>query len=28
LPFANVFELDGELISAYKVYADAGPLYN
>ena len=28
LPFANVFELDGELISAYKIYADAGPLYD
>ena len=28
LPFANIFELDGELISAYKIYADAGPLYN
>ena len=27
LPFANVFELDGELISAYRIYADAGPLY-
>ena len=27
LPFANIFELEGELISAYKVYADAGPLY-
>jgi len=28
LPFANVLEFDGELISAYKVYADAGPLYD
>lgn len=28
LPFANVFEMDGELISAYKIYADAGPLYD
>jgi ketosteroid isomerase-like protein len=28
LPFANIFEFDGELISAYKIYADAGPLYN
>jgi len=28
LPFANVFELEGELISCYKIYADAGPLYN
>lgn len=27
LPFANVFELDGQFISAYKIYADAGPLY-
>ena len=27
LPFANIFELDGELMSAYKIYADAGPLY-
>ena len=27
LPFANIFELEGELISAYKIYADAGPLY-
>jgi len=27
-PFANFFELDGELISAYKIYIDAGPLYN
>ena len=27
LPFANVFELDGELISSYKIYADASPLY-
>ena len=28
LPFVNVLEFDGELISAYKIYADAGPLYN
>lgn len=28
LPFANILEFDGELISAYKIYADAGPLYN
>ena len=28
LPFANIFEMDGELISAYKIYADAGPLYD
>jgi limonene-1,2-epoxide hydrolase len=27
LPFVNVFELEGELISHYKIYADAGPLY-
>ena len=27
LPFANVLDLDGELISSYKIYADAGPLY-
>ena len=27
LPFANIFELEGELIAAYKIYADAGPLY-
>ncbi len=27
LPFANVFELDGGIISAYKIYVDAGPLY-
>ena len=27
LPFANVFEFEGELISHYKIYADAGPLY-
>ncbi len=28
LPFANVFEMSGQLISAYKIYIDAGPLYN
>lgn len=28
LPFANVFEFEGELISHYKIYADAGPLYS
>lgn len=28
LPFANVFEMSGELISIYKIYVDAGPLYN
>jgi limonene-1,2-epoxide hydrolase len=27
LPFANVFELEGGIISAYKIYIDAGPLY-
>lgn len=27
LPFANVFDMDGELISAYKIYVDVGPLY-
>ena len=27
LPFANFLELDGKLISNYKIYADAGPLY-
>lgn len=27
LPFANVFEFAGELISHYKIYTDAGPLY-
>ena len=27
LPFANIFEFNGGLISAYKIYADAGPLY-
>lgn len=27
LPFANILELDGNLISNYKIYADAGPLY-
>lgn len=27
LPFANVFEFAGELIAHYKIYADAGPLY-
>ncbi len=27
LPFANVFELQGNLISHYKIYADIGPLY-
>lgn len=27
LPFANVFEFEGDLISQYKIYADAAPLY-
>ena len=27
LPFVNVFEFEGELISHYKIYADSGPLY-
>ena len=27
LPFANVFELEGDHISHYKIYADSGPLY-
>ncbi len=27
LPFANVFEFAGDLISHYKIYADAAPLY-
>jgi limonene-1,2-epoxide hydrolase len=27
LPFTNVFELDGELISHYKIYIDITPLY-
>jgi limonene-1,2-epoxide hydrolase len=27
LPFANIFEMEGDLISHYKIYADAGPLY-
>jgi limonene-1,2-epoxide hydrolase len=28
LPFINVFEFDGDLISAYKIYMDIGPLYD
>ena len=28
LPFANVFEVDGGLISRYRVYIDFGPLYS
>ena len=27
LPFVDVFEYDGELISEYKIYMDIGPLY-
>jgi limonene-1,2-epoxide hydrolase len=27
LPFANVFEIDGALISQYRVYIDIGPLF-
>jgi len=27
LPFANVFEVDGGLISLYRIYIDIGPLY-
>ncbi len=27
LPFANVFELEGGIISAYRIYVDAGQLY-
>jgi hypothetical protein len=27
LPFVNVFEFCGELISNYKIYIDVGPLY-
>ena len=27
LPFTNVFELDGNLISHYKIYIDIAPLY-
>jgi limonene-1,2-epoxide hydrolase len=27
LPFANVFEMTGDLISSYKVYIDITPLY-
>ena len=28
LPFVNVFEFDGDLISVYKIYMDVGPLYD
>ena len=27
LPFANIFEMDGERIADYKIYMDIGPLY-
>jgi len=27
LPFANVYEVDDGLISLYRIYIDAGPLY-
>ena len=27
LPFADVFELDGDLIAVYKIYIDIAPLY-
>lgn len=27
LPFANILEFEGDLISHYKIYADVGPLY-
>jgi len=27
LPFADVFDMDGDLISRYKIYIDIGPLY-
>jgi ketosteroid isomerase-like protein len=27
LPFTNVFELSGELVSHYKIYIDIAPLY-
>jgi ketosteroid isomerase-like protein len=27
IPFVDVFEFDGELISAYKIYIDIAPLY-
>ena len=27
LPFVNVFEVDGGLISLYRIYIDVGPLY-
>lgn len=27
LPFANVFDMDGDSIASYKIYMDIGPLY-
>lgn len=27
LPFTDIFEYDGDLISRYKIYIDIGPLY-
>lgn len=27
IPFVDVFEFEGDLISAYKIYIDIGPLY-
>jgi len=27
LPFTDIFEYDGDLISQYKIYIDIGPLY-
>jgi limonene-1,2-epoxide hydrolase len=27
LPFANVFEFDGDLIAGYRIYVDIAPLY-
>ncbi len=27
LPFADVFDMDGELIASYKIYMDIGPLH-
>lgn len=28
LPFANIFEMDGDRISDYQIYSDVGPLWN
>jgi limonene-1,2-epoxide hydrolase len=27
LPFANIFEFEGDFIADYRIYADAAPLY-